>query len=644
MRAYATTDPAGDPAWIAFANALPCIAYSLTPDGRIEFINDRWTELTGHPAAVVLGDAWAAVVHPEDLVETNARLRTGLARGDRYDFETRIRAADGSYRTMRSSARPLRDAAGTIERWFGTLVDVEDRFRMVAMQADAETRLATFLETLPQIVWTADRTGWIDWYNQRWFDFTGQTREEAAGWGWQAAHHPEDFPRVMEAWPRSIETGEPFEMEFRLRRYDGIFHWFLTRIVPARDADGRVLRWYGSNTDIEEQRRALARTSAIAHTLQEAFLPENLPSHPDLLFDAVYVPAESEALVGGDWYDAIELPGGAIVVSVGDVSGHGVGASVSVGRLRQAIVFAALDRAEPASILARVNRVLRFQEATIATCVVAVIDPLRRTFSCALAGHPPPIVAELGRPPRILPFADAPPLGVVDDFVATTRTFALAGDTVVAFYTDGVTEFDRDIEGAEARLLAATGEAARDVTDVRPASTIRRRVMGDAASPDDVALLIVRCFPSAVRADLETTPATPLVKKWRFHSSDARTARASRRELMAFLEPLAASSDDLYTAELVLGEMLANTVEHAPGLVEITLDWRNEFPTLVARDSGPGFAAPLRMAAPGGGEELSEDGRGLFLIAALSREFSIESEPGGGTRLVAKLSLVKRGT
>src|SRR5665213_2173459 len=83
-------------------------------------------------------------------------------------------------------------------------------------------------DAVPQMMWSARADGWIDWYNARWYDYTAQTPDEASGWGWQAVHHPEDLPKVMLAWPRSIATGEPFEMEFRLRGADGQFRWFLT--------------------------------------------------------------------------------------------------------------------------------------------------------------------------------------------------------------------------------------------------------------------------------------------------------------------------------------------------------------------------------------------------------------------------------
>jgi PAS domain S-box-containing protein len=109
------------------------------------------------------------------------------------------------------------------------------------------------------MMWSALPDGWIDWYNARWYEYTGQTRDEAAGWGWQAVHHPEDLPGVMRAWPGSIESGEPFEMEFRLRGADGRFRWFLTRATPLRSVDGRVVRWFGTNTDIDGARGSRLR-------------------------------------------------------------------------------------------------------------------------------------------------------------------------------------------------------------------------------------------------------------------------------------------------------------------------------------------------------------------------------------------------
>ncbi|GAC1530410.1 MAG: hypothetical protein NVS2B8_18460 [Vulcanimicrobiaceae bacterium] len=632
----ASTDVSRE-AFIAIANVLPALAFELTQAGSVTYLNDRWYEsmaIAGDP----LDEGWLDLVHIDDRARTLARLRTALASRGEYEDEFRLRVRDGSYRLFRLHARPARDADGGIVAWYGLASDIEDREAARRSLATSERELETFLQVVPQIVWTADPTGWIDWYNDRWFEYTGQSPEEAAGWGWQNAHHPEDFPRVMEAWPRSIDTGERFEMELRLRGVDGTFHWFLTRVEPLYDADGRIVRWYGSNTDIEEQKRTQERSAQTVRTLQQAVLPDRLPVHDRVRFDGVYRAAESEALVGGDWYDVAEVSDDRFVISCGDVAGHGVAASASVGRLRQSILFAALDGGTPAEILQRVNRILRRQEATIATCVVAIYDTRTYALAYALAGHPAPVVAVSRGRARKLPHADAPPLGVLDDLVTVTHELTLGPDAVIAFYSDGLTEFDRDLETAEVRLLGAVGGLV-GLECRSAADTIRQTVMGEASSPDDVAILVVQC-------STQTNVVVPgdgksLVKRWRFHSSDARTAQASRRELMAFLSSLADTEGDLYAAELVVGEVLANTVEHAPGLVEIEIDWSAMRPELTARDRGPGMGAIVEREACVPLDPLAESGRGLFLISALSVDVRIESPSDGGTRIVATLPLLR---
>ncbi len=125
----------------------------------------------------------------------------------------------------------------------------------VAVELTAsEERFRTFADAIPQLCWTANADGWILWYNQRWYDFTGKTPEEMEGWGWQSVHDPAVLPVVLEAWKKAIAAGVPFEMVFPLRAADGTFHPFLTRVTPVRNPAGKVVRWIGTNTDITEQR------------------------------------------------------------------------------------------------------------------------------------------------------------------------------------------------------------------------------------------------------------------------------------------------------------------------------------------------------------------------------------------------------
>jgi len=105
--------------------------------------------------------------------------------------------------------------------------------------------------SIPQLAWIARADGFITWYNQRWYDYTGTVPEQMEGWGWQSVHNPRSLPNVVEQWTRSIADGRSFEMEFPLRGADGRFRRFLTRAMPFKDADGRVVQWFGTNTDVD---------------------------------------------------------------------------------------------------------------------------------------------------------------------------------------------------------------------------------------------------------------------------------------------------------------------------------------------------------------------------------------------------------
>ena len=115
------------------------------------------------------------------------------------------------------------------------------------------TQIRSFAEWLPQIAWTAQPDGYIDWYNHQWYEYTGMTKESAAGWGWKAAHDETMVEAITARWKESLETGTPFEMEFPLRGADGSFRTFLTRARPVYDEHSKIIRWFGTNTDIQAQ-------------------------------------------------------------------------------------------------------------------------------------------------------------------------------------------------------------------------------------------------------------------------------------------------------------------------------------------------------------------------------------------------------
>ena len=147
------------------------------------------------------------------------------------------------------------DDAGRIVGAVKILRDITERKQAEETVRASEERFRTMVNSIPQLAWIARADGFIYWYNERWYEYTGATPEQMEGWGWQAVHDPRVLPKVIENWTYAISSGQPFEMEFPLRGTDGKFHNFLTRVYPLKDAEGHVTQWVGTNTDVDELKR-----------------------------------------------------------------------------------------------------------------------------------------------------------------------------------------------------------------------------------------------------------------------------------------------------------------------------------------------------------------------------------------------------
>ncbi len=195
-------------------------------------------------------------VVPEDRARVDAAFQAALAGVDIWEVECQIRRADGELRWIAPRARvSTRDENGQATRMLGVVIDITALKKAEGELRESESRFRQLADTIPQLAWMADAEGSIFWYNHRWYDYTGTAAADMEGWGWQSVHDPKELPHVLERWKASITNGEPFDMTFPLRAANGEFRRFLTRVMPFRDEKGRLSLWFGTNTDVEDQRR-----------------------------------------------------------------------------------------------------------------------------------------------------------------------------------------------------------------------------------------------------------------------------------------------------------------------------------------------------------------------------------------------------
>ncbi|HEY0023999.1 MAG TPA: ATP-binding protein [Longimicrobium sp.] len=274
------------------------LALTEGPDHRFTLVNEAYKQISGGGRDVTgltprtafpelagsgihevfdqvyaTGEPW---VGPETLVRFD---RDGTGVMDTW-FDLRfepVRNAEGRVVGVLNLAVEVTEQVGA-RRAVEELLARSERARAEAEAARAalaasEVQFRMLADAIPTLAWTAQADGYIDWYNARWYEYTGTTPKQMEGWGWQSVHDPAALPGVIARWQASIATGAVFEMTFPLRGADGQFRPFLTRVVPLRDASGRVVRWVGTNADVTSEREARAaaeRAQAAAEAANRA--------------------------------------------------------------------------------------------------------------------------------------------------------------------------------------------------------------------------------------------------------------------------------------------------------------------------------------------------------------------------------------
>lgn len=650
-----TTDPTDLAA--AIADGVPYHVWVVRADGTVEFNNRQFLDYTGLSEGEALDHGLrTALLHPDDRDAVLALWSSAFETLAPFEAEFRLRGRDGGHRWFLARIAPLAGTAGEPTRWFGCATDIEARKRSenaMALLLDASAIIAGEREigaTLTAVSELAVRefaeTCAI-------YQPGADGRLEVAVLAARDAERERTIRAMLRRYPprssdpvrlamgrneaRLIEHAGAPEREAlaqderhltMLERLDtrsliiaplsvrgqvfGAMH--LARYDASHAFDAQDLRTaqlladrLAGATDEAQTREGERR---LAETFQASALPSRLPAPPGIEIKAIYQTADVGVNVGGDWYDAFEISPWRLVLSVGDVIGKGVSAAATMSLIRHGIRFAAQRGQEPAEILRAVDAALKAENPDLtATAFVAIMDVRESRIRYASAGHPPAVLRlPLSGRTRLLDVEPAPPLGTwPDKTLPRVDAVPLAYGSLIAMYTDGLTEFDRDpVEGERLILEALHHEAAYASTN--PARYLRDAVLGGRRVRDDVAVI---------------TLAFGRREGWTFEALDAMEAEPARG---AFGRWLAGVADgDVYGATVIFGELVGNVVRHAPGPIETRAEWQGADMVLHVLDRGGGFAPSNHLPDDG----LSEGGRGFVIVDALARRVDVTTTRQG---------------
>jgi two-component system, sensor histidine kinase and response regulator len=225
--------------------------------GRYLRVNQKYCEIAGYSREDLLSRNFNDLTHREDLAATRDKF-IPLTRGDisSYSLEKRLVHKDGSSAWINVFCSAQKNAMGEPVHFISIVQDVSERKRLEQELRESEHRWRSITEALPQLVWTATPDGACDYFSTQWTQYTGAPAIELLGWQWLQTLHPDDREPTRQFWSDSVAGRHVYDIEYRVRRFDGEYRWFKTRGVPIRDSDGRIFKWFGSCTDITDGKRA----------------------------------------------------------------------------------------------------------------------------------------------------------------------------------------------------------------------------------------------------------------------------------------------------------------------------------------------------------------------------------------------------
>jgi PAS domain S-box-containing protein len=244
---------------------IPALCWMADAEGYIFWYNSRWFDYTGTTPEEMQGWGWQSVHDPKTLPEVLDRWKEAISSAAPFEMVFPIKGRDGKFRPFLTRINPAFDEDGVLTNWYGVNTDISPQIEAEAAFARSEAKFRALAEAMPLIVWSATREGVQDYFNARWYEYTGIPIGSLDGGITAAAIHQDDLAYVSDVWRETLASGSPGQFECRLRRRDGAHRWHLTRLNPERDAAGTLTKWYGACTDIEDivQARQVLQKSRI---------------------------------------------------------------------------------------------------------------------------------------------------------------------------------------------------------------------------------------------------------------------------------------------------------------------------------------------------------------------------------------------
>lgn len=251
------------------ANNISQLTFMTDPNGKVFWYSDQWNQFLGVPAGEPPGERWLQRIPEEYRDRVPRRFAEAVAAGKEWEEVYPIKSLKGTYCWFLGRAQPIRDREGKVLRYFGTLTEITQQRDAEQSARISERRFRQITESMPQLVWTADPEGTLNYFNQRWTEYTGMEDPTDPAFDWCATVHPDDIEESLRVWREARARGVTMEREHRMRRKDGMYRWQLARAAPIRDEDDKVVQWFGTITDVHDLRLAREELEAALRSRDE---------------------------------------------------------------------------------------------------------------------------------------------------------------------------------------------------------------------------------------------------------------------------------------------------------------------------------------------------------------------------------------